>query len=232
MTPMLLSLVKPLYCWAGPLQDPQDQSYEVWLAMVPWKSSILVVYQPCIFLKGQGCLCTVTGCCLKWLYCWTLPPTDRQDHFWRWWSWCHHDGKSSIPTQEDLSTKTLAYSSILAYGGGNRFEAIVLLNSPSTGPTRPFLGGLTGNDNVKIVHPGCSPAMCLHARSWLCQYIDGRLFEAIVLLNRPYTGPKRRFLSMMIMVSPWWKIVHSYSRRPIYEDTCLRNFCPWNTNIL
>ena len=33
------------------------------------------------------------------------------------------------------------------------FEAIVLLNSPSTGPTRPFLGGLTGDGNVKIVHP-------------------------------------------------------------------------------
>ena len=35
------------------------------------------------------------------------------------------------------------------------FEAIVLLNSPSTGPTRPFLGGPTGDGNVKIVHPGC-----------------------------------------------------------------------------
>ena len=33
------------------------------------------------------------------------------------------------------------------------FEAIVLLNSPSTGPTRPFLGGPTGDGNVKIGRP-------------------------------------------------------------------------------
>ena len=84
------------------------------------------------------------------------------------------------------------------YGGGNMFEAIVLLNSPSTRPTRPFLGGPTGDGNVKIVHPGCWPAMCLHARSWLRLYTsDGMLFEAIALLNRPYTGPARLFLWMM-----------------------------------
>ena len=77
------------------------------------------------------------------------------------------------------------------------FEAIVLLNSPSTGPTRPFLGGPTGDGDVKIVHPGCRPAMCLRARSWLCSYSDGMLFEAIALLNRPYTGPARWFLWMM-----------------------------------
>ena len=82
------------------------------------------------------------------------------------------------------------------------FEAIVLLNSPSTGPTRPFLGGPTGDGNVKIVHPGCRPAMCLRARSWLCSYSDGMLFEAIALLNRPYTGPTRPFLPILIMVSP------------------------------
>ena len=82
------------------------------------------------------------------------------------------------------------------------FEAIVLLNSPSTGPTRPFLGGPTGDGDVKIVHPACRPAMCLHARSWLCSYSDGMLFEVIALLNRPYTGPARQFLWMMIMVSP------------------------------
>ena len=82
------------------------------------------------------------------------------------------------------------------------FEAIVLLNSPSTGPTRPFLGGPTGDDDVKIVHPGCRPAMCLRARSCLCSYSDGMLFEAIAQLNRPYTGLARRFSWMMIMVSP------------------------------
>ena len=82
------------------------------------------------------------------------------------------------------------------------FEAIVLLNSPSTGPTRPFLGGPTGDGNVKIVHPGCRPAMYLHGRSWLCLYSEGMLFEAIVLLNSPYTGPTRPFWWVMIMVPP------------------------------
>ena len=77
------------------------------------------------------------------------------------------------------------------------FEAIVLLNSPSTGPTRPFLGGPTGDGDVKIVHPGCRPAMYLHGRSWLCSYSDGMLFDVIVLLNTPSTGPTRQCLEMM-----------------------------------
>ena len=81
-------------------------------------------------------------------------------------------------------------------------EVIVQLNSPSTGPTRPFLGGPTGVGDVKIVHLGCRQAMCLHGRSWLCLYSDGRLFEAIALLNRHYTGPTRPFLPILIMVSP------------------------------
>ena len=127
--------------------------------------------------------------------------------------------------------KPLAYGSVVMVAGGNMFEVIVLLNSPSTGPTRPFLGGLTSNGNVKIVHPGYWPAMCLHARSWLCLYSKGMLFEVIVLLITPYTRLTRQFLWMMIMVSPWWEIVHCYSRRPIYKATCLWFYCYGGGNI-
>ena len=42
-----------------------------------------------------------------------------------------------------------------AWFGTEEAVVVVLLNSPSTRPTRPFLGGLTGDGNVKIVYPGC-----------------------------------------------------------------------------
>ena len=93
-------------------------------------------------MQGHGCVCTVKGCCLKRLYCWSLPTPDWQDIFCGWWSWCHHDGKSSIAMQEDCYSRRPIYKDtclqFYCYGGGNIFEAIVLLNSPLTGPTAPL----------------------------------------------------------------------------------------------